>query len=226
MGIYIIFIVFALISWLISNQLKSRFETYSRIPTANGMTGKDVVVQMLRDHGIESVKLGSVSGQLTDHYNPTTKTINLSHEVYHGRHIAAAAVAAHECGHAVQHAKAFAMLNLRSSLVPFVSFASKWMQWILLAGILTVSIFPSLLLVGIILFASTTLFSIITLPVEVDASRRALEWLKTSRITTAETYPKAYDALKWAAYTYFVAALGSLATLIYYVMIFLGSRRD
>lgn len=226
MGIYIIFIVFALISWLISYQLKSRFEAYSKIPTSNGMTGRDVVVQMLRDHGIEGVKVGSVSGQLTDHYNPATKTINLSHEVYHGSNIAAAAVAAHECGHAVQHSKAFAMLNLRSSLVPFVSFASKWMQWILLAGILTVSVFPGLLLVGIILFASTTLFSIITLPVEVDASRRALQWLKVSRITNAETHQKAYDALKWAAYTYFVAALGSLATLIYYVMIFLGSRRD
>lgn len=226
MGIYIIFIVFALISWLISNQLKSRFEAYSKIPTSNGMTGRDVVVQMLRDHGIEGVKVGSVSGQLTDHYNPATKTINLSHEVYHGSNIAAAAVAAHECGHAVQHSKAFAMLNLRSSLVPFVSFASKWMQWILLAGILTVSVFPGLLLVGIILFASTTLFSIITLPVEVDASRRALQWLKMSRITNAETHQKAYDALKWAAYTYFVAALGSLATLIYYVMIFMGTRRD
>jgi Zn-dependent membrane protease YugP len=226
MGIYVIFIAFALVSWLISNQLKNKFDAYSKLPTANGMNGKDIVIQMLRDHGISGVKVGSVSGQLTDHYNPSTRTINLSNQVYNGSNIAAAAVAAHECGHAVQHARAYSLLNIRSSLIPFVSFASKWMQWVLLAGIVLVQVFPGLLLAGIVLFASTTLFSIITLPVEVDASRRALAWLKTTGITNAQTHDKAYDALKWAAYTYFVAALGSLATLVYYVMIFLGSRKN
>ena len=223
-GIWIIFIGFTVLSWLISRQLKSRFEKYSKIPTANGMTGRDVVEKMLRDNGITGVKVGSVEGQLTDHYNPADKTINLSHDVYYGNSIAAAAVAAHECGHALQHAKAYSMLKLRSSLVPVVSFASHWVQWILLGGILLVNTFPQLLLVGIILFATITLFSIVTLPVEIDASRRALAWLKTSGITTAETQPYAYDALKWAAYTYVIAALSSLATLLYYVMIFLNRR--
>jgi Predicted Zn-dependent protease len=224
-GLYLIFGVFALVSWLISNSLKNRFKRYSQIPTANGMSGKEVVEKMLRDHGIQGVKIGSISGMLTDHYNPVNKTINLSHEVYNGKSIAAAAVAAHECGHAVQHAKAYAMLNLRSQLVPVVNFASQWMQWILLAGILMVNIFPQLLLFGIILFASTTLFSIITLPVEVDASRRALAWLKTSGITTPSTQKNAFDALKWAAYTYFIAAISSMATLIYLVLLYMGGRR-
>lgn len=224
MWIWIIFIGFTLISWLISQQLKSRFVKYSKIPTANGMNGKEVVEKMLRDNGITGVKIGSVEGQLTDHYNPVDKTINLSKEVYYGNSIAAAAVAAHECGHAVQHAKAYSMLKLRSALVPVVSFASHWVQWILLAGILLVNTFPQLLLAGIILFAAMTLFSFITLPVEIDASHRALAWLRNSGITTFETQAYAFDALKWAAYTYVIAALSSLATLLYYIMIYLGRR--
>ncbi|MCR9010791.1 zinc metallopeptidase [Gabonibacter chumensis] len=223
--IWVIFIGFTLLSWLISQQLKSRFKKYSNIPTANGMTGKDVVEKMLRDNGIQGVKIGSVEGQLTDHYNPADKTINLSKEVYYGANIAAAAVAAHECGHALQHAKAYQMLKLRSSLVPVVSFASHWVQWILLAGILMVNTFPGLLLIGICLFATITLFSFVTLPVEIDASHRALVWLRSSGITDNQTQGYAFDALKWAAYTYVIAALSSLATLLYYVMIYLG-RRD
>ena len=223
--IWIIFIGFALISWLISHQLKKRFEEYSEIPTANGMSGKEVVEKMLRDHNIYGVRIQSVEGQLTDHYNPADKTINLSEEVFYGKHIAAAAVAAHETGHAVQHAEAYAWLGLRSSLVPTVSFSSKYMQWILLGGILLVNSFPALLLFGIFLFALTTLFSFITLPVEVNASNRALVWLQTSGITTRNTHEKAEDALRWAGYTYVVAALSSLATLLYYISIYMG-RRD
>ncbi len=223
-GIWIIFIAFTLLSWLVSSQLKARFKRYSQIPTANGMTGREVVEQMLRDHGVRGVRIGSVDGQLSDHYNPENKTINLSKDVYHGRSIAAAAVAAHETGHAIQHAEAYAWLQMRSALVPIVSFSSNWIQWLLLAGIVMVNAFPQLLLTGIVLFAGTTLFSIITLPVEVDASRRALVWLKTSGITTYETQKSAFDALKWAAYTYFIAALSSLATLLYYVMIYMGRR--
>jgi Zn-dependent membrane protease YugP len=180
---------------------------------------------MLHDNGITGVKVESIEGQLTDHYNPADKTVNLSLEVYNGRSISSAAVAAHECGHAVQHAKAYAWLGLRSNLVPAVSFASKWVQWILLAGILLVRTFPALLLAGIVLFALTTLFSFITLPVEIDASRRALAWLSNAGITSYQNNEKAQDALKWAAYTYVIAALGSLATLLYYIMIFTGSRR-
>ncbi len=224
-GIWIIFIVFAIISWLISNQLKRRFVEYSSIPTANGMSGRDVAEKMLRDNRIQGVSIGSVSGQLTDHYDPTKKTINLSEEVYYGKNVAAAAVAAHECGHAVQHAQAYQWLGMRSSLVPVVSFSSKWMQWVLLAGIFMVEKFPAILLFGIILFATTTLFSFITLPVEINASNRALVWLRSAGITTYQTQEKAEDALRWAGYTYIVAALGSLATLLYYIMIFLG-RRD
>lgn len=222
--IWVIFIGFTLLSWLISHQLKSRFKKYSQIPTANGMTGRDVVEKMLRDNGISGVKIGSVEGQLTDHYNPTNQTINLSHEVYHGNSIAAAAVAAHETGHAIQHAKAYGMLNVRSALVPAVEFASHWVQWILLAGILLVNTFPSLLLVGIGLFAIMTLFSLITLPVEIDASHRALAWLRNSGITNYQTQGYAFDALKWAAYTYVITALSSLATLMYYIMIYLNRR--
>ena len=188
------------------------------------MTGRDVAEKMLRDNGITGVKIGSVEGQLTDHYNPVNKTINLSKEVYFGNSIAAAAVAAHECGHAVQHAKAYSMLKMRSALVPVVSFASHWVQWILLAGILMVNTFPQLLLAGIILFAIMTLFSFITLPVEINASHRALVWLRNSGITDYQTQSYAFDALKWAAYTYVIAALSSLATLLYYVMIYLGRR--
>jgi Zn-dependent membrane protease YugP len=205
--------------------LKSKFSKYSKIPLDNGMSGREVAERMLRDNGITDVRIESVEGQLTDHYNPADKTINLSPDVYNGRSISSAAVAAHETGHAVQHAKAYAWLGFRSKLVPTVSFASKWVQWILLAGILLVRTFPALLLVGIVLFALTTIFSFITLPVEIDASRRALAWLSNAGITSYQNHDKAQDALKWAAYTYVIAALGSLATLLYYIMIFTGSRR-
>ncbi len=222
--IWVIFIGFTIISWLISNQLKNRFQKYSKILTANGMTGRDVVEKMLRDNGISGVKIGTVEGQLTDHYNPANKTINLSKDVYYGNSIAAAAVAAHETGHALQHAKAYSMLKLRSALVPAVEFASHWVQWILLAGIILVNTFPGLLLAGIGLFAIMTLFSFITLPVEIDASHRALAWLRTSGITSQQTQGYAFDALKWAAYTYVIAALASLATLLYYIMIYMNRR--
>lgn len=224
--IYLIFIGFAILSWIVSSQLKRRFKTYSKIPTANGMSGKEVVERMLRDHNIHGVKIGSVGGQLSDHYNPVSRTINLSREVYNGRNIAAVAVAAHECGHAIQHANAYEWLGLRSKLVPFVSFASKWMQWILLAGIILIQTFPQILLLGILLFATTTIFSFVTLPVEMDASKRALVWLRSSGITTSVTHANAEDALRWAGYTYVVAAISSLATLLYYVMIFMGVSRD
>jgi Zn-dependent membrane protease YugP len=224
MTIWIFFIGFMILSWVVSMVLKSKFKKYSKILIDNGMTGKEVAERMLRDNGIYDVKVVSVQGHLTDHYNPTDKTINLSQEVYNGRHISAAAVAAHEIGHAVQHSKAYAWLGFRSKLVPAVSFASKWVQWVLLAGVLLVQTFPAILIAGIALFAMTTVFSFITLPVEIDASRRALAWLSNAGITSYQNHDKAQDALKWAAYTYVVAALGSLATLMYYVMIFLGSR--
>lgn len=206
--------------------LKSKFKKYSKIPVDNGMSGKDVAERMLRDNGIYDVRVESVQGHLTDHYNPENKTINLSQEVYNGRSISAAAVAAHETGHALQHANAYAWLNLRSKLVPAVSFSSKWVQWILLGGVLLVQQFPALLLAGIVLFAMTTFFSFVTLPVEINASHRALAWLSNAGITSFQNHDKAQDALKWAAYTYVVAALGSLATLLYYVMIFMGVSRD
>jgi Zn-dependent membrane protease YugP len=224
MTIWIIFIGFMILSWVVSMVLKSKFKKYSKIPIDNGMTGKEVAERMLRDNGIYDVKIVSVQGHLTDHYNPADKTINLSQDVYNGRHISAAAVAAHEIGHAIQHSKAYAWLGFRSKLVPAVSFASKWVQWVLLAGVLLVQTFPAVLLAGIVLFAMTTVFSFITLPVEIDASRRALAWLSNAGITSYQNHDKAQNALKWAAYTYVVAALGSLATLMYYVMIFLGSR--
>jgi len=222
---YIIFGVVALVSWLIQRSLKSKFERYSKIPIPRGMTGKDVAQKMLRDNGIYDVTVTSTNGHLTDHYNPTDKTVNLSENVYGSNSVAAAAIAAHECGHAVQHATAYAPLQLRSKLVPVVNFASNWMQWVLLAGILMVRTFPQLLLAGIVLFAITTLFSFITLPVEIDASRRALIWLNGAGITSYDTHDQAKDALKTAAYTYVVAALGSLATLVYYIMIFTSGNR-
>ena len=225
MGIWVIMIGIMLLSMIVSMTLKSKFNKYSKIPLDNGMSGREVAERMLRDSGISDVKIESVEGQLTDHYNPADKTINLSREVYEGRSISSAAVAAHETGHAVQHAKAYAWLGFRSNLVPIVSFTSRWVTWILLAGILLIKTFPALLLVGIILFAFTTLFSFITLPVEIDASRRALAWLSNAGITSYQNHDKAQDALKWAAYTYVIAALGSLATLLYYIMIFTGSRR-
>lgn len=211
-------------SWLVSSRLKSKFEHYSKLHLNNGMSGREIAEQMLHDHGIYDVKVISTPGMLTDHYNPVDKTVNLSEGVYHQRNAAAAAVAAHECGHAVQHAIGYQWLTMRSQLVPVVSFASNIVQWVLLAGILLIKAFPSLLLVGIVLFAATTLFSIITLPVEYDASNRALAWLRNKRIVNQAEYAGAEDALKWAARTYLVAAIGSIATLLYYVSIFMGSR--
>jgi Zn-dependent membrane protease YugP len=225
MNIWIIFIGFMILSWVVSLVLKSKFKKYSKIILDNGMSGKDVAERMLRDSGIRGVRVECVPGQLTDHYNPVNKTINLSPDVYNGRNISSAAVAAHECGHAVQHANAYAWLGFRSKLVPAVSFSSRYVQWILLAGVLLVNTFPALLLAGIFLFAMTTVFSFITLPVEINASQRALAWLSNAGITSYQNHDKAQDALKWAAYTYVVAALGSLATLLYYIMIFTGSRR-
>ena len=221
----LIFIVFMILSLIISEVLKSKFRKYSKIPVSRGLTGADVAEKMLREQGVFDVKVVSVEGQLTDHYNPQTKTVNLSRDVYYGNSISAAAVAAHECGHAVQHATRYSWLQMRSTLVPVVSFASNWVQWVLLAGILLINSFPQLLLAGIVLFALTTLFSFITLPVEINASQRAIAWLTNSGLTTYETRDKAEDALRWAAYTYVVAALSSLATLVYYIMIFTG-RRD
>ncbi len=224
MSIWVIFIGFMILSWIVSMVLKSKFKKYSKIPLDNGMSGRDVAERMLRDSGIYDVRIQSVPGQLTDHYNPVDKTINLSPDVYNGRNISAAAVAAHETGHAVQHATAYAWLGFRSKLVPAVSFSSKWVQWILLGGILLVNTFPALLFAGIILFGLTTIFSFVTLPVEIDASQRALAWLSNAGITSYQNHDKAKDALKWAATTYVVAALGSLATLLYYIAIFLGAR--
>ena len=226
MNIWIIFIGFMILSWVVSMVLKSKFKKYSKIPVDNGMTGRDVAERMLRDSGIFDVKILSVPGQLTDHYNPENRTINLSPEVYSGRSISSAAVAAHETGHAIQHAQAYAWLGFRSKMVPPVSFASKWVQWILLGGVLMVNTFPALLLAGIVLFALTTIFSFVTLPVEINASQRALAWLSNAGITSYQNHDKAEDALKWAAYTYVVAALGSLATLLYYIMIFMGGRDE
>lgn len=222
---WIIFGAIALFSWIVSATLKSKFKKYSKVPLSNGMTGRDVAEKMLHDNGIYDVSITATQGVLTDHYNPTNKTVNLSEAVYHSNSVAAAAVAAHECGHAVQHAYSYGPLQMRSSLVPAVSFASKWVMWVLLAGIFMVQTFPYLLYLGIALFALTTLFSFVTLPVETNASKRALVWLNNAGITNVSNHDMAKDALKWAAYTYVVAALGSLATLIYYIMIALGNRR-
>jgi Zn-dependent membrane protease YugP len=224
-GAYIIFGVIALASYAVSMTLQSKFKKYSKIMLSSGMSGKDVAERMLRENGIYDVSVISAPGHLTDHYNPLNKTVNLSQSVYSSQSVAAAAVAAHECGHAVQHAKAYPWLTMRSNLVPLVSASSKYLSWILLAGILTVNIFPTLMLAGIILFSLTTLFSFITLPVEINASQRAVAWLEQRQIVDARTELAAKDALKWAALTYVVAALGSLATLIYYILIFLSSQR-
>lgn len=221
---WILIIGIMIVSWGVSARLKSKFKQYSEVSFRGNLTGAEVAAKMLHDNGIDDVQIISVEGQLTDHYNPVEKTVNLSPEVYAGRSVAAAAVAAHECGHAVQHAHAYTWLGLRSAVTPAVSFASRWMQWILLAGILTITIFPYLLLFGIALFALTTLFSFITLPVEFDASRRGLAWLESSGITSSQEHEMAKDALWWAAMTYVVAALASLATLMYYISIFLRRR--
>lgn len=225
MSYLLIFAVFMLASWAVGARLKSKFRQYSQIPVNYGLSGKEVAEKMLYENGISDVQVLSVTGELTDHYNPQKRTVNLSHDVYNGRSIAAAAIAAHECGHAVQHAEAYSWLQMRTTLVPVVSFSSKWVQWVLLGGILLVNSFPQLLLAGIVLFAMTTLFSFITLPVEIDASRRATAWLDGSGIASVATLPKAKEALRLAAYTYVIAALASLATLMYYIMIYLG-RRD
>ena len=223
MNIWIIMIIIMALSLVIQQTLQSRFNKYSKVGLPSGMSGAEVAQKMLRDHGIYDVKVVPASGMLTDHFNPQTKTVALSEGVYTSRSVAAAAVAAHECGHAVQHAYGYAPLRMRSALVPVVSFASNIVQWILLAGVLMINIFPGLIWIGIILFASSTLFSFITLPVEINASTRAISWLTQSGITDGQTRPMAIDALKWAAYTYVVAALGSLATLFYYIGI---ARRD
>jgi Zn-dependent membrane protease YugP len=204
--------------------LKNKFEKYSKLELNNGMSGAEIAEKMLADHGITDVTVISTPGRLTDHYNPADKTVNLSEAVYNQRNAAAAAVAAHECGHAVQHATAYSWLEFRSQLVPVVNIASNYVQWILIGGIIMMKSFPSLLLIGIVLFAATTLFSIITLPVEYDASNRALAWLENKNMLTSEEQAGAKDALKWAARTYVVAAIGSIATLLYYIMIYMNRR--
>jgi Zn-dependent membrane protease YugP len=221
---WILLIGIALISYLVQANLKSKFEKYSKMPLANGMTGRDVAIKMLHDNGIYDVKVTSTPGMLTDHYNPVSKTVNLSEGVYGSCSVAAAAVAAHECGHALQHARAYAPLKMRSALVPVVQFSSSIVSWVLLAGILMVQSMPQILLAGIVLFAASTLFSFITLPVEINASQRALAWMSNAGITNVFNHKAAEDALKSAAYTYVVAALSSLATLIYYVSIYMGRR--
>ncbi len=225
MGIYLIFGVFMLISWLVSSRLKSKFAKYSKVSLRAGFSGREIAEKMLHESGVSGVRVISTPGKLTDHYNPMDKTVNLSPDVYNGRSISAAAVAAHECGHAVQHDRSYAFLKMRSALVPVISVSSRYMQWVLLIGILTVQAYPGILLAGIVLFGLTTLFSFITLPVEFDATNRALIWLRETGLTVGEEHGYAKDALKWAAMTYVVAALASLATLLYYIMIFLGSRR-
>jgi len=221
-----IFIAVMILSWIVSAVLKSKFRKYSKIPVDNGMSGKEIAESMLHHNGIYDVQVVSVQGFFSDHYNPEKKTINLSPEVFNGRSISSAAVAAHETGHAVQHSTSYAWLGFRSKLVPVVSFSSKWVTWLLLGGMLLINTFPALLLAGIVLFALTTLFSFITLPVEINASQRALALLSTSGITSSQNHGKAEDALKWAATTYVVAAIGSLATLLYYVMLFTGARDE
>ena len=216
--------IIMLASWFVGYQLKNKFEKYSKVHLRNEMSGAEIATKMLHDHGIYDVKVISTPGRLTDHYNPADKTVNLSEAVYNERNAAAAAVAAHEVGHAVQHATAYHWLNMRSKLVPIVSIASNFVQWILLAGVLMINTFPQLLLVGIVLFALTTIFSIVTLPVEYDASHRALKWLETKNMVTREELAGAKDSLTWAARTYLVAALSSVGTLLYYVMMYMGRR--
>lgn len=209
---------------LVSYRLRSKFQAYSRVPLASGLSGKEVAEQMLRESGITDVKVVSVDGFLSDHYNPLDKTVNLSPDVYNNSSIAAAAVAAHECGHAVQHARAYPWLMFRSRMVPIVQVSSSLIQWVLLAGILLIKVFPSLLLIGIVLFAVTTVFALVTLPVEFDASNRALAWLDHAGVATPREHPQAKDALHWAAMTYLVAAIASVVTLVQYLMIYLGAR--
>ena len=222
---WILFIFIAILSYSVQGNLNRKFKKYSGIPTRDGSSGYDVACRMLADHGINNVKVTCVEGKLTDHYNPETNTVNLSKDVYYGRSMMAAAVAAHECGHAVQHARQYAPVKMRSALVPVVQFSSQIVTWVLLAGILMVEAFPGILLAGIVLFAMTTLFSFVTLPVEIDASSRALAWIKHTSQNDSETMKAAQDSLKAAAYTYVVAAVSSLGTLVYYIMIYLSRRR-
>lgn len=224
-SILIVSLIFVGISMLVSSILKSRFTAYGKIPLAARLTGKEIAEKMLRENGIYDVKVVSVQGFLSDHYNPANKTINLSPDVYNSYSVSAAAVAAHETGHAIQHATAYAWLNLRSKLVPAVQFSSTIVNWVLLIGVfMAASGNSTLLLVGILLFAATVVFSLVTLPVEFDASRRALAWLQNTNVTNAQEFPKAKDALKWAAMTYVVAALAAIATLVQYILIYMGSR--
>ena len=216
-SIWLLLIAVMVVSMIIQNMLQRRYDKYAEVPV--GITGAEVASRMLAAHGIRDVKIVSIPGKLTDHYDPTTKTVNLSENVYYGRSVAAAAVAAHECGHVVQHATGYAPLKMRSALVPVVSFSNNIVSWVLLAGVLLINVMPSLLWVGIALFALTTLFSFITLPVEINASARAVNWLENAGIVSYETKPMAVDALKWAAYTYIIAAISSLATLLYYISI-------
>lgn len=225
MGIYLIVIIFMGLSMWVSWRLKSKFQKYSQIPLQSGYTGREIAEMMLADNGIHDVKVISVAGRLTDHYNPADKTVNLSEYVYEARSAAAAAVAAHECGHAVQHARAYSFLKFRSAMVPALSIASRYMQWIILIGIFMLQTTPIPLAIGVALFALTTIFSFVTLPVEFDASKRALNWISSNNIVTQQELAMSKDALKWAAMTYVVAALGSLATLLYYVSLLMG-RRD
>ncbi|MEI8137719.1 MAG: zinc metallopeptidase [Bacteroidota bacterium] len=229
-GLLIIAVIFMLIGLLVSSRLKAKFARYSREPLSSGLSGKEIAEKMLKENGIYDVKVLSVEGRLSDHYNPLDKTVNLSTDVYNGRHVAAAAVSAHECGHAVQHATAYQWLNLRSKVVPTVQIASSIMSFLTFglafAAYTMPSMMNSMLLIFIVLQSIITFFSLITLPVEVDASKRALTWLDNSRITRSQEHEDAKDALTWAAYTYFVAALGSIATLVYYIWRFTSNNRD
>lgn len=224
-GAYLIGIIVMIVSWIVSWRLKSKFNEYSQIGLANGLSGAEIAQKMLQENGIYDVRVLSVEGMLTDHYNPQDKTVNLSADVYYGRSVAAAAVAAHECGHAVQHATAYGPLQFRSAMVPFLTISSQWMQWVILGGILLINTTTIPLAIGVALFAVTTLFSFVTLPVEFDASRRALAWVQNRGVVTQREYGYAKDALWWAAMTYVVAAVGSLATLLYYVSILMGASR-
>ena len=224
--IFLVSLLFLGISFIVSMVLKSKFTKYSKLPLSNGMSGREIAEKMLRENGIYDVKVTSVNGFLSDHYNPANKTVNLSPEVYEGRSVAAAAVAAHECGHAVRHARAYQPLTLRSKLVPVVQVSSNLVNLVLLAGmiVLATSRNPTVLLIGIIMMGITVLFTLITLPVEFDASNRALSWLNHSNVTNAQEYPRAKDALKWAATTYVVAALAAVTQLIQYIMLYMGAR--
>ena len=229
LGVIAISILFMLLGMLVQFRLKSKFAAYAKIPTGSGLSGKETAEKMLRDNGIYDVQVVSVSGFLSDHYDPSKKTVNLSPDVYEGRSISAAAIAAHECGHAVQHATAYSMLQLRSRLVPVTQISTNLSQWVIMAGLGVMGFGggnQTILLIGIVLFSVSTLFSLITLPVEFDASARALKWLDTANITKPDEYGKAKDALKWAALTYIVAAISSVAMLLYYLMIYSGRSRD